>query len=386
MNSKHFYLGIFFILFLFSCGSKEGKIKKNESVEPNDQIQDANPIDFGTDFLMSIFPVGDIDWYSVDVKEQGYIEVMTKDIPEGLDIQVRFALYDEWGSKKEDFITNYMKTPAIISVTEPGTYYIMILERWGQKESDQEFSVKINFLKEMDTHEPNNDVLTAKQIEFEKEYQSAIFPLNDEDWFKLELTEQGYVHIKSKDAPGDVKLAAFISRYDEYGSKKIKTYITKEEVPFVFAISEPGDYYLVLCDLWGNKYSKEVFTWQTEFIPEMDIYEPNNDFENATPIYTDSVFQIAIFPIGDSDIFKFAPKNKGKLEIKSNNTSNIDLRVKIYQVKKESSEKPKQLKGSEQLPMVFEINDLEKDYYFEFHDQWNKKASKDLFELVFKFE
>lgn len=172
-NLLLFVLGFFFI----ACGSgNDSKEEQAESNEPNNKIEEATAVDLGSEFNLKIDESGDIDWFKVEVKEQGYLQVMAKGLPEDLDIQMRFAKYDEWGDDKEDFLTSFAEMPTAIQVLEEGTYYVMVAERWGEKSSDDEFTLKIEFTKEFDEYEPNSDVLTAQLVEFGEGVQISDIP------------------------------------------------------------------------------------------------------------------------------------------------------------------------------------------------------------------
>ncbi len=380
---------LFFVLIasvLFgACGSSDEKSeKKSRSVEPNDKIEEANKVNLNDEFQMAIFPEGDIDWYKLEIPEQGYLLALTKDVPSELDVHVRFAQYDEWGSKKEVFLTSYMKTPATFHVLEAGDYYVMVCDRWGKNFTEDEFKIKFEFVKEFDEYEPNNEITEAVAAELDKEYQSAIFPVGDNDWFKFDVKEPGYIHVKAKDVPQGLELAAAFATYDEYAARKVNTIQSKTNVPVAVAVSKPGEYYMQLGARWDNKESRELFTWTAEFIPEIDIYEPNNSHEQAAEISVNDTLMIAVFPVGDRDFFKITPESKGKLKLVAASTGNINLRVRFHTL--DENHKLKTLKSESQFPVVLEIEDTDKDIYIEIYDQWSKNASLDLIEIILSME
>lgn len=384
MKKMIFMLLVTSVLFA-ACGSSEEKSdKKSESKEPNDKIEEANTVKLDDEFSMAIFPEGDVDWYKVEIPEQGYLLALTKDFPSDLDVQVRFAQYDEWGSKKEVFLTSFEETPATYHVIEKGNYYIMVGDRWGKNSTEEEFKIKFEFIEEFDEFEPNNKIEDAIALSLDSEYSAAIFPIGDVDWFMFEVTEPGYIYVKAKDVPDDIQLSATFATYDEYGSKKTNIIRKKEQVPVAAAVSELGQYYIELSTLWDNKESRELFTWNAEFVPEMDMYEPNNKYEEATEIAVNDTLMLAIFPVGDKDFFKISPEQTGKLKLLAGKQGNIQLRVKFFQL--DENNKLKEIQRETDFPAEIEITDTDNDIYLEFYDQWNKNASLDLIEIILSME
>ncbi len=372
-------------LFCVSCGDKKPSID-NASIEPNDNIEEANTISLGTEFSMAINPKGDVDWYQVEVKGQGYLQVLTRNVPDNLDVQVRFATYDEWGSKNENFLTDYLKTPCAIPIYDDSTYYIMVCDRWGANFSEEEFFVKFDFIEEFDNYEPNNKPASAYKVEFGKEYQSAIFPKADEDWFMVEVKEQGYLQVKAKNIPDNVELTTYFATYDEYSKPKTNTLRAKLPLPNSVAITEPGEYYIVFADRWNNKESQQLFTWTVDFLPEMDIYEPNNKFTDAKETGLNDTLQIAIYPVGDNDFFKFIPEKKGKLTVRANPPGNLEVAVRIHKLDSYNDNKLKTFKNFTTFPFEFEIEEVDTEYYIEFYDRWSRYQNPELFKVFFEFK
>ncbi len=383
MKKINLVLGVLVFLFV-ACGSgsdskSEGKA---ESHEPNNTIEEATAVEIGNEFGLKIDESGDVDWYKVEVKEQGYLQALAKGVPEDLDIQVRFAKYDEWGDEKEDFITSFEEMPATIQILEEGTYYVMVAERWGEKSSDEEFTLKIDFIKEIDSYEPNSDALLAQEIEFGKEYKSAIFPAKDEDWFKVSVEEQGYIEVKSKDVDEEIELSVYFAQFDEYNEEPVEVLKSIAVIPQTIAVTEPGEYYVVLADRWGGKMSKNIFTWLVNFIPEMDEYEPNNNETNAKEITGNETVNMAIFPLGDIDLFKFSPSAAGTLIIEGKNFGNIEVAGTIFVLDEDN-----ELDDIEtiDIPGKFEIEEAGKNYYIGIKDRWDGNASPDMIEIVFSY-
>ncbi len=381
MKKLHLFLLAGFLMFFISCGSESEK-KENESLEPNDKIDEANSIEPGVEFDMKIHPKEDQDWYKIIIPGPGYLKLVSKNIPEDLDVQVRFARYDEWGEKKEVFLTNFLTLPAAVAFEEKDTCYALLADRWNENASETPFSLKFEFIEEFDEHEPNNDVEAAKAIELDKGYKSAIFPKKDEDWFKFTTTEQGYIRVMCKENPEGLDLAVLFATYDEFdGTDVIKN---KKALPQSIALTEPGEYYLKLSDRWHEKASEQLFTWKPDFIPEMDTCEPNNDYADAKLINGNDTVRLAIFPKNDLDMFKFTPESPGMLKIKSGKTNDVNVSAGIYKLNEDKNEL-KELQGLKELPVKYDVVETGMDYYIVIRDRWKEKESPDPFDVMFEY-
>ncbi len=385
MKKINLLLGIL-VFILFSCGgsdsSSDKKSDKKASDEPNNTIEEAILVDLGTELSLKIDKKGDVDWYKVEIKEQGYLQALAKGLPEDLDIQMRFAKYDEWGEEKEVFISNFSEMPTTIQILEEGTYYVMVAERWGEKFSDKEFTLKIDFIKEFDEYEVNNEPLEAVEIELDKEYASSIFPLNDEDWFKVNLNEQGYLQVKAKEVDEAIELAVYFAQFDEYDEEPINVLKSKDNIPQIMHVTDSGEYYIVLADRWNNKMSQKPFNWVASFIPEMDTFEPNNNKTNAKEITGNETLSLAIFPIGDIDMFKFNPTKTGTLKIKGTNFGNLDVVAEIFVLNEE--DELEKLETVE-IPGKYEFKEIGKEYYIGIKDYYEDKSSPEEIELIFTY-
>ncbi|MFP4664973.1 MAG: hypothetical protein ACLFM1_11150 [Bacteroidales bacterium] len=372
------------VIAMFSCDSKPEEAA-NESVEPNDKIEEANAIETGTEFSMQIHPKEDVDWYMMEAPGKGYIKVMSKSEPENLNVQVRFAEYDEWGEKKEKFLTPFLELPAAYAVHEADTFYAMVADRWNEHASEDTFKVKFEFLEEFDEYEPNNEQESAYETETGKTHKSAIFPKGEVDWFKMTTDTAGYIRVTAKDVPENLNLAVSFASFDEFDEEKSRTIQGKQELPQSVALPEPGEYYLGICDRWDENASEQLFTWKTEFIPEMDEYEPNNDYSQAKLVDVNDTIQLAIFPTQDEDIFIIHPEQSGVLSVMASKQENLEVAAGLYFLD-EAENKLREIRGTDALPVKFDIEEADKDYYIQIQDRWNENADLSAFDLVLSFE
>ena len=120
-----------FLLALISCSSGGGGGDR----EPNNTIEEAVEITLGEVFEISIDPQGDYDYFKTEIPEQGYLKIQATGIPEGLTLQVRFSVYQEWEGEKIKWLRGWSRLPDALFITEPGTYYFVIHDDYDDKVS-----------------------------------------------------------------------------------------------------------------------------------------------------------------------------------------------------------------------------------------------------------
>jgi len=368
-----FKLLILALILVYSCGKQGG------DNEPNNTIDQASEVNYGEQFSLKIDPLGDADWFKVKVTNQGYIQVNSANRVEGVQLQVSFAQYQEWEEQKEKWCRSWHPVPDALFVKDAGDYYLKIKDEWDDGFSAEEFLVKIDFLEEFDFTEPNNSVEEAKMITFGEQFVAAVYPVGDQDWFKVKAPAQGYLEVVSKNELKGIQTEVRFVIYDEWSDPKTKDIRGWKHIPQSCFIPDSGEYYIVMHDAWDDETIAEAFDLKINFIPEFDLLEPNNNIENAKLIKLDSINEIAIFPQGDKDYFKFTTeKNKIKVFVKDH--ENIQPEMQLLTVDPENPEKYITVKNWTGFPAEIDV-ESGKEYYIVIHDAWDDNESKKLFQL-----
>jgi len=373
---RKFFVIPLVIAVIAGCGEGRGRFG---DTEPNSRIEDANEVSFGESFLAKIYPEGDRDWYKVEVSEPGYIRVQASDVTDELDLQVAFALYQEWEANTEQRLRSWNRLPDALPVHEEGTYYFVMRDEWDNSYSEEPFQVKVDFLEEFDPYEPNDAPEDAKLVEPGEELDFAIFPLGDRDWFKVDVPGQGYLSVSSRGVPSGVDLQVRFAVFDEWASPQVNHLRSWGDVPDACFIPGEGEYYVEFRDEWDNSYSQTPFMAKIDFIGEMDIYEPNNEFTDAKEVMAGDTINIAVFPRGDRDFFKINTTQSNTLSFQARDVpSAIDPQVAIYTVDPDDMNNLISQSGWEKFPAEFVV-EPNSEYYFCIRDEWDNASSPELF-------
>ncbi len=372
---KSIYLVIVFMaaLFLMSCAD----VKNLHDLD--NTIEDAVALKFDEVVEIKIKPVGNRNWFKVDVPEKGYVRLSAQNVPDNIDLSSYFAIYEEWEGDKINRISDHLSFPAIIKAEE-GSYHFLVRDRWDNAESDEIISLKAEFLKEFDPTGRNDTPEQAKDITVESEFQMAVFPKGDRNWFKFEVDTAGIVQVMSRN-PGDIELELRFYEFDEWATPNVKSITGRLSVPGALAVHEPGVYYMRLKDRWDNNYSEELIDIKLNFVKQFDVYEPNDHFSQAAEVYSGDTLSIAIFPKADVDYFKITPQSDGKLLIRTGgNTGSLDLVSRLFVA---AADKPSELERKSRikaLPCEFEVKGGQ-EYFFYIKDRYDNNAHKELFEI-----
>ena len=361
-------------IFTSSCGGGGASKEK----EPNNSIDQANEITLGKPFEIKINPVKDIDWFKVDLTEQGYLKVQASQIPKGLKLEVAYALFQEWEGSKVKWLKKWNKIPDALFIPEAGTYYFAIIDDYNDKESNDPIQIKVDFIPEYDAGEPNNSPETATAIEFGTTVKPVIFPAGDIDWYKVNVTKQGYILVKSKDVPQGIVPEIYYATYDEWANPKIHKIRNWHKLPVACAVTEPGEYYIPIIDDYNDKSSETPFNFLVEFLDEMDINEPNNDLRTAKSVSRGDTLELAIFPQGDNDYYKLKIETGNKIKFMAKDYTGIVPEIRLYTLNE--NDKLDVASNWKKLPAEVDVIP-ETEYYLLIHDDYNDKGSQQVFEF-----
>src|SRR6056297_3017259 len=283
-------IGLLASVILTGCGG--GKSGGGDK-EPNNSIGEANSVSFGETFPITINPKGDVDWFKVELPEQGYLKIQAGEVPEDLGLEVAFSRYEEWEGEKEKRLRGWNRLPDAVSIQKKGTYYFAIKDDYDDAFSKEAVDIKATFLKEFDSNEPNDSPDKAAEIKIGSVVKPAIFPVGDQDWFKVSASEQGYLRIQTKNVPEGIAPEVFYATYDEWADSKVKKIRNWSHLPDACFVPDSGDYLIRLHDDYDDGSAETTFGFKVDFLEEMDKGEPNDEFKNAKPVSRGDTLTVA---------------------------------------------------------------------------------------------
>jgi len=254
--SKNYFLiiliGSFLASFLFlnSIVYAWQQIEK----EPNDDLEQAQPIQISQKIQGYFQKEEDTDWYRLDFSKEGkHIIRLTLSGVSGFDSQL------SWCDSSGDVIlrSNFAdegQGEILTNVGVTSSIYFIKIEGWGESSSQSSYTLEIKLLGPWDNSqefEPNNDLEKANSIKLGQTIKGYTQPDDDEDWYSFSVPEPGKdILIIRTPGVDDINQSLTLLNEEE---KELKVIDIEEEIKgeIIVRMRVPsGKYYLKVAS-WG---------------------------------------------------------------------------------------------------------------------------------------
>ncbi len=230
--------------------------------EPNQEPETATEAKFGESFKIAIYPMGDVDWYKFKSNKEGFVRMMTKEVP-AADFVPQFSVYtyDEWADPKVKQIRDWQNFPNSFYVPDSGTYYVQFIEEYNDMGADKLFEIRSEFLVQNDTLEPNDEFAQAAVVNRGDTLQMAIFPKGDVDYYKIKVVEGDTIRISAKDYDESAILPqARIMAIDPNDPNNLIEKSDYKNLPADFAIAPNEEFFIIFKDEYDDGEAYEKFS------------------------------------------------------------------------------------------------------------------------------
>jgi hypothetical protein len=228
-----------------------------DATEPANNTPAAAPaIALGSTVNPAIFPVGDTDWFKVEVEKRGYLSVQARDVPDGIAPEIRVCTLT--GAEPKE-LRGWRKLPDACRV-EPGAYYVELHDDWNDAASPQTFPLLVGFIEEMDAAEPNDARPSAKQLAPGQTVSVAIFPVGDVDIYSVSRPKAGTIKVQAAGVPEGLGLQASVAAAREDSPDELRDIHGWTGLPATFTLDAGRTYYLRLADDWNDAASSTPFS------------------------------------------------------------------------------------------------------------------------------
>lgn len=233
-------------------------IKEFDKYEINDWYDMARDLDINSQITFYIYPYYDHDWFKIKLNGQkGYLKAMVKETHDEVTPELRYYTYDEWSKEKVKVYLDWNKLPVSIPLPNEKFIYLELHDDWDDKQTLEPYTLKLQYLPEMDSLEPNDDYQHATVAHIGDTLNVAIFPRYDKDYFKLTIPDTDSVTLLALNYEGDIKPEVKFFTLDNY--EKLKDYSDWHLLPFTFAVEPGKTYYFCLHDDWEDAESEKPF-------------------------------------------------------------------------------------------------------------------------------
>ena len=306
--------------------------------EPNDTFQEATSIELNTKYDAGIGSSNDKDYYKFILNETSDIKILLQNLPKNYDL----ILYDNFNYEIDRSINiGNISEKIEIESLPAGTYYIYIYGKDGVFDTSQCYNLEVITSSVCaSNYEPNNSIDMAYPIRNILTYSSDISSPTDDDYYKIFIGVKADIEVVLDNLPENYDLKLYNSSKQEIGRSSNSG--TNKEVINVYNV-ERGVYYVYVYGSNGAFAPGKCYDLTVNFKPTntthpipscVGNFEPNNTFEEAFLINTNTKYEAAIGTHNDLDYYKFNLSEKGDILVKLDNlTKNYD--IKIYNSLKE---------------------------------------------------
>nr|NCR10038.1 T9SS type A sorting domain-containing protein [Microcystis aeruginosa LG13-11] len=306
--------------------------QNNDSYEPNDTRQTAKYFGIITanqQWNNLVITKTDLDWFKFQLTKTGSNNTSVEVVSQASGLSTVIELYDSQGNLLEG---NYYNSQISLANKPAGVYYVKAIANSGDFSYyyyDQgNYSLKVNIPDPTappygDQFEPNDTRQTAKDfgiITNTQQWDNLVVTKTDQDWFKFELTQPGYVNSSVEVVSQASGLSTVIELYDSQGNLWEGNYYNSQislankpaGVYYVKAIANNGDFNYYYYDK-GN-YSFKINIPDPTAPPYGDQFEPNNTRQTAKDlgvITTTQQWYNLVVTKADQDWLKFQLNKPG---------------------------------------------------------------------------
>ena len=285
----------------------------SDPYEPNDWFTEAYPIGNGN--YQGVIP-NEYDWdiFKYSTSGTGTLNASLT-LPNGVDYDLLLCRYDPnidyfsviGGSWQE----GYYNEAFSYALNSPGDYYIVVVPWSGF--SNEPYSLGVNFdpadFSNLGPYEPNNEI--PYPISIPGTYNAAIESSSDVDLYSFVVTSQNNCQIDLSGLSDNVDIELYDMNWSYIGGS-YGTGTTEA----INATLNTGIYYIYLYTCGGpSNYTLSVNYGSGN---DPDIYEPNNWFDQATPI-TPGSYQAYIPTPDDYDFYSFNLTTQSVVDVQLTN-------------------------------------------------------------------
>ncbi len=296
------------VTLLLSGGFGGGFSSAGDSYEPNNDPGSGYPVEFGSRIEdLTLEPSGDQDWFLLEVMDEEDLFV-TIGTTGNLDTVMELYGPDNPGSMIASNDDGDTGSNALIqtAITQPGVYFAKV-SGYGSDDTGNYglFIEREEYVAE--EGEPNNSRNEAEYIPgFDLMVEKKLFPMGDEDWYRLDLSGASL----SADDSVQVKTLGTLDTYMELyqGATMLMSNddgATDGNASIIF-VPEDGAEYTVLVRGYSSSTLGDYQLAVNSIVVQLDIYEPNDIMEEATPIELNTTQAHTLIMSDSMDWFTFS--------------------------------------------------------------------------------
>lgn len=216
---------------------------ETDPTEPLQSNDNAREINLGANDL-TLFPTGDVDFLKITLKDRGYLHFNVENPPKGLNLNCDVS--DEFG--------NPLGTNAV-HIPYSGTFYVRCYDKYSSFGATDAIKLTCTYYPEDDPTEPNNTPAEASPLPIEAWRQIITAPHGDQDYFEINVPEQGYLTVATQDVPEHMNISTAL--HDANGQQM--------QIEYPYLVTS-GKYYLRVFERYSG-FNFQPYAIKTHLTP-----------------------------------------------------------------------------------------------------------------------
>lgn len=281
--------------------------------EPNNSVLESAQIQSAT-VSGYFFPSGDDDWYQVWIEAGSNLHVELETMPSDIRGEISLLGVDrQWLGVFVNAVNPGDPVAIKYDVNESGFYFLRVRALDSLRNFTEPYRLVVTgaepgFVPDLvpvrAEVEPNNRVSIANLIALGGEVVGAIQESRDEDWFRLEMETPGLLRVQVSEWAANLRGRIDFYRYDLQHLGLRQATNPGDTLTTEWRISNPGTYYIKLNASGTVETSDQPYRLALEWVPVVDVYEPNNRFHDAVPLSGQNRVNGYLFDDGDVDFYQ----------------------------------------------------------------------------------
>lgn len=307
--------------------------------EPNNQFGAATLIAASGTVEGNSQPVGDVDWYSLVVDQQGELQFTISNVAADLDLNLRV-----WNANK-DAISNWFaplakggNTTGFVDLPTPGRYFLEVTDGAGDASSTQPYTLQLSFTASEDKYEPNQAFGQATALPVGQMIAATILPQGDSDWYTVVVNQHGELQLAIRQVAPDLDIVVRVWNANRDTISNWMAPLAKGgDTSGLVDLPAAGRYYLEVVDGNSDARALQPYQLQVDFTPAIDANEPNNSFGTAVAVPFSQTIPINILPLGDVDWLSVDVDQHGELGfVVSAVPAELDINLRLWNANRDT--------------------------------------------------
>lgn len=307
--------------------------------EPNDQLLDATLLTTASATGFA-FPGNNYDWFKVWVASGSTLVATLDPVPSDLRMQV--ALYGrnrEWLNLYDTAVNPGDAVSAQYTVPADGYYYMRIKAESSARNWTDSYQLTVTggqpgytppFVPVTVESEDNDVIADGNPVALGSSIQGTIADSGDPDWFAFDMPTPGVVHVSLSAVPASLRARVRLRSDDAELIDSRDATNAGDSLIYDVRLTTTGRYHITVEGISGST-SPDPYTLSLTATPVVDIYEPNNAFQEAVALAGLNRVQPYIFNTGDLDWFRVTSTSGSTLRVTcADIPADLKLQLEIY--------------------------------------------------------